>query len=269
MIRAVKIRMTDIAGAVEWTDTLEHYFKDTAERANGLAWIHKQSEARYAALRNWSDLPCIVLGVLNSATSVGSGTLFSDPKWASIGVGVVALVTAILGTISSYFKWAARAEAHRISALQFAKLYRFVSVQLSLPRDERMACADLLKYVRDAYDRLAEISPLVPPEVIREFNAKFKIGKYSEIARPAECNGLEAVRIYDEQHGRIADAIAGLVSPGVCLQRPGSDGSAGAFAVSREGRSTADEDGGRGVGSRVELVAAEPAGGERASDKKE
>ena len=261
--------MTDIAGAVEWTDTLEHYFKDTAERANGLAWIHKRSEARYSALRNWSDLPCIVLGVLNSATSVGSGTLFSDPKWASIGVGVVALLTAILSTISSYFKWSARAEAHRISSLQFAKLYRFVSVQLSLPRDERMACADLLKHVRDAYDRLAEISPLVPPEVIREFNAKFKVGKYSEIARPSECNGLEAVRIYDEQSGPIADAIAGLVSPVANLQRPGSDGSAGAFAVPRESRSTADVGGRRDSGDRVEMVAAEPTSGDGAAGKKD
>jgi hypothetical protein len=253
--------MTDIAPSVEWTETLECYFRDTAERANGLGWIHKKSEARYAGLRNWSDLPCIILGVLNSATSVGSGTLFDDPKWASIGVGVVALVTAILGTISSYFKWAARAEAHRISSLQFAKLHRFVAVQLSLPRDERMPCADLLKYVRDAYDRLAEISPLVPPEVIAEFNKKFRTGDYASVAKPSEANGLEAVRIY---HGP-SDAITSVVTPGVHLQRPGSDGAASAFAVHGEGAAAGDDDQRRPSRGRVELVAAahgEPVGGD-------
>lgn len=191
--------MSDIGTSVDWSEMLETYFKATAERCHGLSWIHKRSEARYAGLRNWTDLPVIVLGVLNSATSVGSGTLFDDPKWASIGVGVVALVTAILSTISSYFKWAARAEAHRISSLQFAKLHRFVSVQLRLPRDERMSCADLLKYVRDAFDRLAEISPLVPPEVLSEFNAKFKGDNYKDIAKPSECNGLERVIVYTEE----------------------------------------------------------------------
>jgi hypothetical protein len=114
-------------------------------------------------------------------------------------VGVVALVTAVLSTVSSYFKWAARAEAHRISSLQFAKLHRFVSVQLRLPREERMSCADLLKYVRDAFDRLAEISPLVPPEVLSEFNTKFKGDHYKDIAKPSECNGLESVVVFRER----------------------------------------------------------------------
>lgn len=190
--------MSDIGTTVEWSDMLEGYFKATAERCYGLSWIHKRSEARYAWLRNWTDLPVIILGVLNSATSVGSGALFEDPKWASIGVGVVALMTAILSTISSYFKWAARAEAHRISSLQFAKLHRFVAVQLRLPREERMSCADLLKYVRDAFDRLAEISPLVPPEVLTEFNQRFKGDQYKAIAKPSECNGLEMVTVYAE-----------------------------------------------------------------------
>ena len=246
--------MTDIATSVEWTETLEIYFKETAEKANGLAWIHKRSEARYAWLRNWSDLPCIVLGVLNSATSVGSGTLFDDPKWASIGVGIVALLTAILSTVSSYFKWSARAEAHRISSLQFAKLYRFVAVQLSLPREERMPCADLLKYVRDAFDRLAEISPLVPPEVVMEFNAKFK-GRYENIARPSECNGLEAVKVYHEQSGYQGDAMASLVTPGIHLKRPGSDGAASAFAVHGEGGGPKGESPRRDTDRRVEMVA--------------
>ena len=190
--------MSDIGADIEWSEMLENYFKSTAERCHGLSWIHKRSEARYAALRNWTDLPVIMIGVLNSATSVGSGTLFNDPKWASIGVGVVALISTLLTTIAAYFKWAARSEAHRISSLQFAKLHRYISVQLRLPRDERLSCSDLLKYVRDSFDRLAEISPLVPPEILAEFNMKFKGDVYKDIAKPTECNGLERVIIFNE-----------------------------------------------------------------------
>lgn len=237
--------MTDIANAIEWSNTLEEYFKATGEQSHGLSWIHKKSEARFAALRNYIDLPVIILGVLNGATSVGSGALFPDPRWASIGVGVVALVTAILSTISSYFKWAQRAEAHRIASLQYAKLHRYIVVQLRLPRDERLACAELLKYVRDGFDRLAEISPLVPQEVIVEFNAKFKKTYGSRISLPSECNGLESVRIYDEHPRPLADAPSSLVSPGIHLQRPGSDGAASAFAVPHQGEGPGDTDGGQ------------------------
>jgi hypothetical protein len=67
---------------------------------------------------------------------------------------------------------------------------------MSLPREERMKPSDFLKYVKDQYDRLQEISPLVPPSVIREFQSKFS--KYTEISKPEEANGLEKIEVYHE-----------------------------------------------------------------------
>ena len=245
--------MTDIASEIEWSNTLEEYFKATAEQSHGLSWIHKKAEARFAGLRNYIDLPVIILGVLNGATSVGSGALFPDPRWASIGVGAVALLTAILSTIASYFKWAQRSEAHRIAALQYAKLHRYIVVQLRLPREERLACAELLKYVRDGFDRLAEISPLVPQEVIMEFNSKFKKTYTGRISLPSECNGLESVRIYDERPAQLVDVPTSVVAPGIHLQRPGSDGAASAFAVPHQGAAPDVEDGRQVSGGGVAM----------------
>jgi hypothetical protein len=190
---AGRVEMSDISGPILWSDTLEDYFRATAERAHGLSWIHKRSEARYSGLRNYIDLPVIILGVLNGATSVGSGSLFDDPKMASIAVGIVAIIGAILSTISSYFKWAARAEAHRIASIQYGKLNRWLAVQLGLPRAERLTAAEVWKYCKQEYDRLVEISPIVPPEVIAEFQSKFNKPQYKNISRPIETNGLEAV----------------------------------------------------------------------------
>lgn len=187
--------MSDITKPIEWSDKLEDYFKATAERAHGLSWIHKRSEARYSGLRNYIDLPVIILGVINGATSVGSGALFEDPRMASIAVGAVAIIGAILSTISSYFKWAARAEAHRIVAIQYGKLHRWLAVQLGLTRDERLRADEVLKYCKQEYDRLAEISPIVPPEIVAEFQARFNKADYKGIARPIETNGLEAVSV--------------------------------------------------------------------------
>jgi hypothetical protein len=53
---------------------------------------------------------------------------------------------------------------------------------------------DFLKYVKDQYDRLQEISPLLPPEVIKEFQVKFADEK--DISKPEEANGLEKITVY-------------------------------------------------------------------------
>ena len=190
--------MSEITGDIEWTDSLEGYFKGIGERCFGLAWLHKQSEARYSRLRNYTDLPVIILGVLNAAASVGSGTLFSDPKWASVGVGAVALIGSIISAVSSYFKWAARSESHRMATIQYGKLNRWISIQMRLSREERLPALEVLKYVKQEFDRLQEISPLVPPAVVKLFQSKFGIDRYANISKPTETNGLEAIEIFKE-----------------------------------------------------------------------
>ena len=188
--------MSDLNDDIEWTEELELYFKQTGERANGLAWLHKNAESRFSIARNYIEIPVIVLGVLNGAASVGSSTLFGDSQYASVGVGIVVLLTAILTTMISYFKWAARAEAHRISAIQFSRLHRFVAVQMGLARDERLTPASFLRQVKDSIDRLDEISPILPTSSIAEFRRRFVGAEYADVAMPAETNGLERIRVF-------------------------------------------------------------------------
>jgi hypothetical protein len=181
---------------ISWNKRLEEYFAHTGEKAHCLSWIHRKAEEMYSARAVWIDLPVIILGTLNGAVSVGSSSLFGDAQYASVAVGGVALLTAILSTIGSYFAWQRRAEGHRISALNYAKLYRFLSIEMSLPRVERMAPNDLLKYVKTEYDRLSEISPLVPPSIIVLFRQRFSDAKYDEISKPEDANGLHPIEIY-------------------------------------------------------------------------
>lgn len=181
---------------ITWNENLEKYFADTGEKAHCFSWLHKKSEELYSSRRNFIDLPVIigsgVIGFLNA----GSSSMFEDPKISSVALGVGSLVVGILQTINTYFNWSRRAEGHRISAIQYSRLYRFLCIEMSLPRDQRGSPAELLKYVKDQYDRLQEISPLIPPQIIQEFQKKFKDEK--EISKPEESNGLEKITIYHE-----------------------------------------------------------------------
>ena len=183
-------------GDVSWTDKLEEFFASSGEKAHCLSMMHKHAEALYSRRRNFIDLPVIigsgVIGFLNA----GSSTMFEDAKISSVALGVGSLVVGILQTINTYFNWSKRAEGHRISSIQYSKLYRFLCVEMSLPREERMSPSDLLKQTRDSYDRLQEISPMLPPEVIHDFKKKY--AKDTSISKPEEANGLEKIEVYTE-----------------------------------------------------------------------
>ena len=176
---------------------LEDYFCSTAERAHGLAWLHKRGEEVYSGRRTWIDLPVIIGSGIVAFLNAGSNTLFEgEAKMSSIALGLGSLALGLLNGVGTYFGWSKRAEQHRISALQYERLFRFLSVEMTLPRADRMRPKELLKMTRDSVDRLAEISPLIPPQVIADFRRRF--AKYREIAQPTEVNGLEKVVVYDE-----------------------------------------------------------------------
>jgi hypothetical protein len=187
---------SEISANIQWTDMLEEYLASTGEKAHCLSWVHKRSEQLYSTRRTWIDMPVIIGSGVIAFLNAGSSSMFEDPKISSIALGIGSLVVGILNTTGTYFGWAKRAEGHRISAIHYSKLYRFITVELSLPREERMKPSDFLKYVKDQYDRLQEVSPLVPPTIIHEFQSKFS--KYTEISKPEEANGLEKIEVYHD-----------------------------------------------------------------------
>ena len=194
---------------VSWTPQLESYFKETAEKSECLSIIHRHAERFFTRRKVCLELPCIVLSAVVGFCSVGSSYMFNNNQMlSSITLGVGSLFVSSLQTISSYFGWSKRAEGHRISAIQYSKQHRFLVVELSLPRAERINPSTLLKLVRNDYDRLAEVSPMLPRESTDYFESKFK--KY-QVSRPPEVNGLEVVKIYTETTSK--DAVDPLPSP--------------------------------------------------------
>lgn len=187
--------MSEIGENITWNETLEDYFSSSGEKAHGLAWCHKRAESIYSRQRNFIDLPVIMFSSVIGFLNAGSSSMFPDPKVSSVALGVGSLIVSVLQTVNTYFNWSKRAEGHRIASIQYGKLYRFLKIEMSLPRNQRMLPSELLKRVRDDYDRLNEISPLIPDTVITEFKNKFSSEK--EISKPEECNGLEKIIVYE------------------------------------------------------------------------
>ena len=199
---------TDIGQNVSWTITLEDYFAQTGEKANGLAIMHKKAESIFSRRKVYIDLPVIVGSGAVAFLNAGSSSLFAgNAQLAATSLGVASLAIGILNTIGTYFGWAKRAEGHRMSGIHYAKLYRFINVELRLPREQRMQPGDFLKYVKDQYDRLAELSPPIPSSVTKDFSHRME--KYMDISKPEETNGLNKIEIFVDS----ANELGGVVSP--------------------------------------------------------
>lgn len=189
--------MEDSTQHVSWNHRLEGYFASTGEKAHCLSILHKQAEAVYDRRKIWIDIPVIVGSGVIAFLNAGSSAMFeNEARISSIALGIGSLFVGVLNTVGSYFQWSKRAEAHRIAAIQYAKMYRALNVEMSLPRSERMTPHDLLKWTKDQYDRLQEISPILPPGLITKFKRDFDKPEYRNVSKPEEANGLEHIVVY-------------------------------------------------------------------------
>jgi len=181
---------------VEWSSQLEDILAQEGERCRGLAWLHTRAEIMTSKFNTYFQVPVIVLSTLAGTASVGSSALFGseNAQTSSIAVGLVSIAVGIMNTLAGFFAYAKRSESHRIAHLNYSKMSSKISIELSLPRDERTPAEVLLSHVRETMERMAETTPNCPREIIDEFNKKFK--GITDVALPVEVNGLHKIQVY-------------------------------------------------------------------------
>jgi hypothetical protein len=183
---------------MEFNSQLESVVSSEGEKSLSYMWLHDRSQKKYSKLSNMINIPVIILSTVAGASSIGSESLFKGFELAPVIIGIVSIIVGILSTLTSYFNFEKRSEGHRISSIQYYKVYNFIKIELSLPREQRTNVNDFLKLIREDLERLKEISPMVPDSVILEYRKKFDVSEYKEISKPEICNGLSSIEPFNE-----------------------------------------------------------------------
>jgi hypothetical protein len=179
---------------IEYNPAIEALIKSLGEKALSLSWLHSRSEKRYSYLNNYLAIPSIVL---STVTATLGGT-FAGDKTISYVTSIISIIVSIFTTLNSFFVFAKRAEAHRITSISYSKLYLQINIELSLPRQKRTNVKDFLKSVSEQIQRLNEIQPLVPDIVIKAYNEKFK-DEPNTISKPEITNGLVDIKVFVDE----------------------------------------------------------------------
>jgi hypothetical protein len=181
---------------ISWNPQLEEILSQEGERALCYSWLHSKSQTMVSRYDVNIAIPVIILSTLAGTGSIASESLFGASHAANVVIGTISLGVGIMNTISNYFGFAKRSEAHKISAMTYAKIHKFIVIELSLPRRERMKARDMLKVIREQLERLAETSPQIPEPIIELFNKNFHDQK--NVSKPEITNGLDPIHVYVE-----------------------------------------------------------------------
>jgi len=171
----------------EWNTGLEEVLRKEGEEGAAMFYLHNRSSVLATRNNDVINIPSIILQTITGFLSATGGMV------PPLALGAVSVFTGILSTLLSYYKFSARAEAHRMSAQLYLRIYKKIEIELSLPIEQRMAPIKLLEEVREKLARVGEVAPDVPETVLDEYKKKFHDG---EAKKPIIANGIDKIVVY-------------------------------------------------------------------------
>jgi len=171
----------------DWGPGLEEVLRKEGEESESLFWLHNRASVVATRNNDIINIPSIILQTVTGFLSATGGLV------PPLALGAISVFTGILSTLLSYYKFSARAEAHRMSAQLYLKIYKKIEIELSLPQEQRMPPIKLLEEVRDKLARVGEVAPDVPELVIQEYKKQFHDG---DTKKPIIANGLDKIIVY-------------------------------------------------------------------------
>ena len=162
---------SDIANS--WNSSHETLLASIGDKANCMRWMHTESQIYYDRWNFWLSIPSVTLTALAGATTIGLTQLnVLAQTYVTVIVGLVTISTGVLTSINQLIKAPQTSEGHRIASIAYGKLYRVISNELALRRDQRTNAQEFLKVIRVEQDRLEESCPVIHRHIIHRFNQK-------------------------------------------------------------------------------------------------
>ena len=150
-----------------WHESNEVFFKALGDEAQLQALCHMKSHEEFSKRSRGYQLPIIILSVMCGSGNFVSTSFPENQDTIILGVGVLSIITSIISSIAQYLKLAEKSEAFRIAYVSWEKFYNNIRFQLSKRREEREELGNYMSAVTNEYQRLQEISPLLPDKITK------------------------------------------------------------------------------------------------------
>ena len=183
----------------KWTDDDDIILKEWVDKSACFKWLHEKSYKKYKKSYLRFMIPVIIISTLTGAANFALERIpdATYQSYAQLIVGSFNIVAAIVSTISQFLKTAELKEAHNIAAKSWDKFNRLLKIELQRSPNERTNKREIYSFSVREYDRLVEISPDIPMEIINEFKEIYKDSL--DLIKPEIAGYIVSSKVYEKK----------------------------------------------------------------------
>jgi len=154
---------------MQWKNNTEKIFKKWCDHAVCYSWMHDRSYKKFNCHYSWFTIPVIILSTITGTANFAHERYTQYASIITMVIGSMNILAAIITTIAQFCKVSEKVEGHRIAAISWDKFGRNIRIELAKDRQDRMKIQEFMNICSEEYNRLIEVSPSIPRDVIRAF----------------------------------------------------------------------------------------------------
>lgn len=187
---------------IVWHEQQEKILKRWSEIGSSYRFMHDRAYLHFETQNFRFALPVIILSTVTGTANFAQGSF--PAEWATyvpLFIGFLNLTAGLITTIAQFLRVSELLEGHRAASISYSKFSRNISVELSLPPDERSSGGrEFIAARRVELDRLIEQSPNIPMHIVKEFGKTFAD---SNFIKP-DILEISGVEIFNDMEGKKA-----------------------------------------------------------------
>lgn len=157
-------------------------------------WMHSQAFNKYRRIFLGMTIPVIIISTITGTANFAQEQLPLEYRSTFLMVvGSLNIIVGIVSTIMQFIKVNELKEAFNMSIKNWDKYHRNIQLELMKNPENRTGKSTMLEFAKKEFDRLIDLSPEIPSDVIKLFNLKFKD---NTLFKPDICDNLSPTIIY-------------------------------------------------------------------------
>jgi hypothetical protein len=182
--------------ASSWNPHMEDLMKSWGEKSAGLRFMHSNASSYWKGFSNKLTLASIGITTLASGISLIAASIEDESAKNAVlyAVGGIGVIASTLQSIKKFYNGEEKSAEHGAIAKQFGSFYRYMTLQMTLSREDRLPSDQLAEYALKEFERMQQDAlPLGGQQIVLY---KKTFGNSNQ-ATPDICEDEFNIQIYD------------------------------------------------------------------------
>jgi hypothetical protein len=181
----------------QWCEDDDKILKEWVDKSACFKWLHNTAYKKYKKEYLRFMVPVIMISTLTGAANFALNSITDQDyrNYAGLVVGSFNIVAAMISTVAQFLKTAELKESHNIASKSWDKFNRILKIELQRNPRERSNKKELFNISIKEFDRLVEMSPDIPTNIINQFKELYSDS--IDLIKPEATGMIISSKIYE------------------------------------------------------------------------